>query len=525
MNQIPPRGAGTVLIRAHGVPPDTQAELEKAGFSILDATCPRVVKIQRIIRKFAKQNHSIIIVGDEDHPEVVGLLGYADGNGLVVSSLAQLQNLPALEKAIVVAQTTQSTAFFDEVKQWILKHYPQYHIIETICDATEKRQRDVKRLTESVDAILVVGGANSGNTRRLVEIAEQSGKPVYHVETETDVEGIGLEQLAASPSIGVTAGASTPNWIIKKVYRALEQLPYKKRRGWRRHAFVIQRVLLLTNIYVALGAGCLTFACIRLLGITDYLPFIVMAVLYVLSMHTLNHLIGTGADKYNDPDRAAFYEKYTPVLTLMAVAAGGAGLMTALTFGAWPFLILLIMSVTGLSYNLKLWPESISEKKYRRIRDIPGSKSILISVAWGVLAAVLPPIAVYEKITWMSFFLVLWSIGLVFVRTTFFDILDMQGDRIIGRETMAIILGEKTTMRLLEAVLIGLVVTLPPIGAIWSDGLLGSLLALCPLVMLVILSVFKNGYLLPGIRLEFLVETVFILAGFLTALTTLIVSA
>jgi 4-hydroxy-3-methylbut-2-enyl diphosphate reductase len=516
LQEVPEHGSGTVLIRAHGVPPQTKQRLKKAGFNIIDATCPRVIKIQTIIKKYAKRDHAVIIVGDENHPEVIGLLGYAGQRGFNVNNLEQLAALPAFDKAIIVAQTTQNTRLFQSVKAWAQRCHPHYKVFETICDSTERRQAEVKRLSESVDAVIVVGGRNSGNTRRLTEIAKASGKPAFHIETETDLESIDLDSLAAARYIGLTAGASTPNWIIKKIYRALEQLPYQHKRGWRLGLFSVQRALLLTNTYVALGAGLLTYACTRLQGIPDYFAFIFISILYVQSMHTLNHLTGTQADAYNDPDRADFYRKHRRLLALLAIIAGGGAILTAYTLGNLPFFLLLAMSMLGLSYNLRLVPPSLRGITYCRIRDIPGSKTILITMAWGILAAVIPPLSVNGKITWLNGLMFGWAAALVFARTAFFDILDMQGDRIIGKETLALFMGEKGMLRLLVALLFLLIVLLISFGAFQLIHPLGIALVLCPTFILMTLWSYIKGYLLPGIRLEFLVESNFVIAGIIT---------
>ncbi|MGA9264500.1 MAG: 4-hydroxy-3-methylbut-2-enyl diphosphate reductase, partial [Desulfobacterales bacterium] len=208
LTEIPDRGTGTVLIRAHGVPPKTKLQLKKAGFSVIDATCPRVIKVQSIIGRHAKKGYASIIIGDKDHPEVTGLLGYAGQNGHVVGSFEELDSLPHFNQAIVVAQTTQNTQFFEAVKNWVHEKHPTYKIFDTICDSTERRQDEVKRLSTEVDAIIVVGGRNSGNTQRLAEIAGSSGKPTYHVETEEDLDTLDLKELNALELIGITAGAS-----------------------------------------------------------------------------------------------------------------------------------------------------------------------------------------------------------------------------------------------------------------------------------------------------------------------------
>ncbi len=231
ISDIPDQGHGTVLIRAHGVPPHAKDKLRKAGFTVIDATCPRVIKVQTIIKKHAGLGYETIIIGDRDHPEVIGLLGYAEGKGHVAGSLKELDALPSFDRAIIVAQTTQNTVFFESVKERSLRKFPHYKIFNTICDSTAKRQNEVKELAASVDSMIVVGGHSSGNTQRLAEIARLAGKPAYHVETEADLD---MEAIASVRHIGITAGASTPNWIIKRIYRTLETLPLNKGQHWHR---------------------------------------------------------------------------------------------------------------------------------------------------------------------------------------------------------------------------------------------------------------------------------------------------
>jgi 4-hydroxy-3-methylbut-2-enyl diphosphate reductase len=224
---VPPQGHGTVLLRAHGVPPRAKAALSRAGFRVVDATCPRVIKVQTIIRRHAAEGYGTIIVGDRNHPEVVGLLGYAGARGHVVGSLEELATLQPFSRAIVVAQTTQNTAFYEEIKSWVGRHCPHYNVFDTICDSTEKRQNEVKQLAEAADAVVVVGGHNSGNTNRLAEIARQAGKPTQQVETEGELN-FGL--LADARTIAVSAGASTPDWMIRRVIRVLAALGFEDDR-------------------------------------------------------------------------------------------------------------------------------------------------------------------------------------------------------------------------------------------------------------------------------------------------------
>ncbi|MGD8292446.1 MAG: UbiA family prenyltransferase, partial [Desulfobacterales bacterium] len=186
--------------------------------------------------------------------------------------------------------------------------------------------------------------------------------------------------------------------------------------------------------------------------------------------------------------------------------------------GLFPLSLLLVMSLLGLSYNLRFVPKALAGIRYRRIRDIPGSKTILIAMAWGIVTAVLPSLSLTGTVSWITGLIFLWTVGIVFVRTTFFDILDMQGDRIVGKDTLAILLGEKRSMQILKRMLIALTIALIGLSAFHVVSYLGFVLISCPIFFLLLLSAYERGVLLPSIKLEFLVETNFILAGFAAAL-------
>ena len=515
IDNIPESGSGTVLIRAHGVPPETKEKLSRAGFTVIDATCPRVIKVQTIISRHAKQGFSTIIIGDAEHPEVVGLLGYAGGNGHVAGTLDELNKLPTFEKAVIVAQTTQNTDFFCEVKSWAEQKFPHYKIFDTICGSTENRQAEVRQLTDDVDAFVVVGGKNSGNTQRLASIAGETGKPAFHIESESELD---VAALSKATRIGLTAGASTPNWIIKRVYRALETLPVSRVKSISTHFYNFQRYLLLTNIYAALGAGCLCYAASKLQGLPNSFPDILIAMLYVLVMHIMNNLTGNKADHYNDPDRAVFYASHKIILTMLAGLSALICLTIAYYRGFLSFIVILAMGIMGLSYNLSLIPKLFSMGKYFRIRDIPGSKTILIAMAWGIVTSVYPILTVWGRLEISTFFVFLWTTSLVFVRTAFSDILDMQGDRIVGKETVPILVGEKKAMASLKIILLTIILLFVILSTFQVIPNLGIWLTLCPAFMLLTFLVYEKDIMIPGFRQEFLIESHFILAGILTYL-------
>jgi len=513
IEDIPEKGSGTILIRAHGVPAKVKEDLKKAGFNVIDATCPRVIKVQTIIKKHTEKDYGVIIVGDKNHPEVIGLLSYAGEKGNVVESLEEFDSLKVHDRGIIVAQTTQSTMFFEMVKKRALVKCPHYKIFNTICDSTARRQEEVTRIAESVEAVVVVGGHNSGNTRRLAEIAAKTGKPAYHIATEDELD---LDKLSSASSIGITAGASTPNWIIKRVYRTLEMLPMKRGQRWRSFFFKIQRSLLLTNIYVALGAGSLCYAGIKLQGLENNFFLLLVSALYVLSMHIFNNLTGVHADHYNDPARESFYINNRFFLGFLAAIAGTGCLFSAYSVGITPFMIILVMSFTGIIYNLKLIPEKLTKGKYSGVRDIPGSKTILVALALGIITVLFPVLSVSGSMDLGTMTVFIWSTCLVFVRTAFFDILDMQGDRLVGKETIPILLGEKRTLKILKILLAAIFFSMVFAVGLHLIPSLGYLLSLCPFFLFWILSTHEKGYMMPGIRLDFLVETHFLLAGILT---------
>ena len=215
---------GTIVIRSHGISPQQLQGLQKTGAKILDATCPKVKQVQSIISRYAQQGFYVIIIGDAEHAEVQGLLGFAGEKSCVIQSHDELKKLPSQQKICVVAQTTQNRKKYLELKEKIEKGFPQAEIFDTICEANRKRQEELKDLCHDVDAIVVIGGKESGNTKRLVEIAEAEGVPTFFGETEKDFD---LNQLRSYDEIGVIGGASTPDWVLEKVVKKLEATDQK----------------------------------------------------------------------------------------------------------------------------------------------------------------------------------------------------------------------------------------------------------------------------------------------------------
>ena len=205
--------SGVCIIRAHGIPPQEKEKLSKKH-KIIDGTCPRVLKVQALAKKAISEGKNIIIIGDKNHAEVKGILGYSQNKGYVVSSFEDIEKLPKLENYVILSQTTQDEKLFKAFSETIISKYPKGKIINTICNATEVRQNEVRNLSKACSSIIVIGGKFSANTNRLAEIAKKEGKKVYLIER---AEEIPLEEIKKEKTIGITAGASTPNWLINEV--------------------------------------------------------------------------------------------------------------------------------------------------------------------------------------------------------------------------------------------------------------------------------------------------------------------
>jgi len=510
MDTIPESGKGIVLIRAHGVPPQDEKALADAGFTVINATCPRVVRVQVIIDKYSKKGYDTIILGDEKHPEVIGLLGYARDKGHTVTSLDELKALPRFEKAVVVAQTTQNTHIFADIQAWCRKNVPHYEIFNTICDSTEKRQDEVREMAGSHDAVIVVGGKFSGNTKRLAQVAAETGKPSMHIEQASEID---YESISHAQSIAITAGASTPNWIINDTCSKVEQAFREKQPG-RRKIMAVMDVLMKTNIILAEGAACLTLGAAMISGAQNPGIPAVIAMFYILSMQIMNNMMTIGSDTYNKPDRAALYKQNKGWLLLVAFLSGAIGLYLAWTRGWGYFGVLLIMMLLGMSYTRTIFPSFFSGRKIYRLKDVPGSKTILIAVAWGMVTSLMPGISLKANpgLTLVAF---VFATGLSFARTAFMDILAVQGDRITGRETLPILLGKKKSLKFVHYTLVATII-IPFILPVWVSPVVCGL-ALIPTFMFILTLRYKKDNDISANFYEFWFEFPLLLAGIIAA--------
>jgi len=209
---------GKVVIRAHGVPPETIQKANDLELGVIDATCPYVTKVHNLTKKLDREGYQVIILGEKKHPEVIGIKGNSE-NAIVIEDLEEVKNLDKYEKIGLVSQTTQSNNKFKLLARKLEKYSDEIKIYNTICNATDERQKAAVKLAEQMDLMIVLGGYNSGNTRRLAELCSEETETL-HIEKFSDID---QKVLQGKKKVGVTAGASTPDYLIKELIEELNK--------------------------------------------------------------------------------------------------------------------------------------------------------------------------------------------------------------------------------------------------------------------------------------------------------------
>lgn len=510
---------GTVLVRAHGVRPEAFEQLRATGADVYDATCPLVRKVQKIIAKYGNDGYDMVIVGDDHHAEVMGLKGYTPGRCFVVADEKEAESLPAFDRVCVVSQTTQNDDTFARTVAVIKPKATVIRATNTVCEPTRDHQSETIDLAHQVDLMVVVGGRHSANTCRLADLAAQEGSQVLHIETDAELQG---HDFTPYGSVGVTAGASTPEWMINRVVDKLEsfnQEPVSQFNTWLKH---LMGVLVASNIYVGVGAACLTLAASLLLipHLTRdmLIPLMSTAGFFILAMHTVNryqersHYSGWGSFSPRT------FQQFQQVMLWVAVIALTAALGLAASLGMGQFLALAIFGGLGAIYGMKLIPLSWARHSMgmRSIKDLPASKDLAAALGWTVACAVVPLISVGSSSAWRAAGVIGFVFLLVFLRSALIGVRDVQGDKIMGMETIFKVVGKRRTKAVLVSVVAALSVLL--LGLTWPWQ--GLPLAACLFVVIpyscAVSWVYHQRLLPKGAPGEIFVDGQFLLAGAMT---------
>jgi (E)-4-hydroxy-3-methyl-but-2-enyl pyrophosphate reductase len=450
------REQGTVLLRTHGVPPDIVQDLRDCGLTVEDGTCPHVLRGQRSIARRSAEGYHVVIVGDRDHDEVVGLAGHARNGCDIIATVEEARTVPLAGKVLVVAQTTFEEALFRQIAQILKERHRDVEVVESICNATSERQAEARELASRVDAMVVVGGYHSANTCRLAEIAESTGTPTFHVETAADLDA---EKLAAYQTVGVTAGASTPSWTTSTVIDKLRSIGESRSR-WARLGSAVVNVVMDANLYVAGGAAALTYAASKLIGLQpetrwQRASLMIAAFGYIFAAYSLGRRAESQSSEASVTRRGAFYAAHSMAIGVASVLLLGLAVAVLVPFGAAAVILLGVSYTMAACYSQLLSPRGTGHLAW--LRNVPASKDILVALGWMVATVIIPAVAVGGASTASVLVVALWVFGLALIRSEMFDFSDVMADRLLGRDTLPALIGVTRARRLLTALVAALV--------------------------------------------------------------------
>jgi 4-hydroxy-3-methylbut-2-enyl diphosphate reductase len=504
---------GTVVIRAHGIPIQDLRGLKerqaRGELKIVNATCPEVAKVHNKIKKWSPKGYFTVILGSHGHAESLAHRSFADSGSVIVSNMAEAEALTdeQLKKVLVVAQTTFTVKDYHAITDYLRSRAGDAVFENTICEDTWMRQDEARELARTVDAVIVVGGKASSNTKHLAELAHHYGKPVQYVETAAELDASGF---SGRETVGVLAGASTPTWLVDEVVDVLEQLGDGPSR-WR--SFL--RAAFGSSLLLAVGGGLTTLGVHRWLGLPAGWRYPLLTAAYVLAMYLFSPFLdplGLGA---KGPARARFLERNRRALLMSAFAALVLTLGLAASLGTKVLGIVIGASLVGVAYKRR-FPLGGKELS---LRSIPGSKDLLVALALATVAVVTPIWQAGRSWDLRAFGAIFLVGVLAFVRTAIYEIRDMQNDQIVGKETLPIFLGKRAT----KIVLVGLLGTLL-VGTLWltfenrSQGhpmAVALILVLCAAYPMLYLWLYHERFTTGKHRFELSVDFSFYLVGLL----------
>ncbi|VAX17179.1 4-hydroxy-3-methylbut-2-enyl diphosphate reductase [hydrothermal vent metagenome] len=507
-----------VIIRTHGIAPEVRRDLKSHGLSITDATCPLVARVQGLIKKYANKGYTTVIIGDKGHAEVIGLMGFTGGRCHVVKSEEEVETLPPMDNVCVVAQTTCDTRKHDKIVSAIIAKYPEAIVNDTICDATGDRQGEVLALASEVDAIVVVGGKNSSNTKRLASMAEECGARTFHIETEDELDP---DEIIKYEKLGLTAGASTPTWMIERVKNRLEKIrDTHKPSLWKKILRLVEAAVI-SNVGMALGAVCMVFSNSILAGIPFSWEAAYISAAYLFSMHVLNRLNDVQTFKHNEPETIRLYLRYKTFMAVSASVAILSAIAISVTVNLYVTAVLVWALVVGLAYTVK-WFQKNEIKRIHRLKDIPASKDVFVGVAWAVVTALVPALATgFDLLSPSLAVAFLFTFTIVYIRSVLSDVRDIRGDKIVGRETIPIIVGIPGTKVFLAGLTFGLgALMVVAVSAGWV-GPFGYVLLLSIAYTGFYLFLYDRHVIKTGLAYDLVVDGVFIFSGLLAIIWTL----
>ncbi len=453
---------GTLFIRTHGITREERAAIERPGVSVRDLTCPRVGRALALARAKSREGYEVVILGDEGHQEVRAIRSYAGGErAFVISGPGDAAALPQLSKPFLMTQTTQDSEVFEAVLEAMRGRFPGLEWESTICESTGMRQNELRSLLPKADCVVVVGGRESANTARLASIAREAGLPVFQVESQDELDP---RELRGFRRVVLTAGASTPSWVIRRVRGRLLEMQGENVGK----ALGAVRTLVLGNFHVLPAAFALGAASAVVAGSAAWLSAILSGALALFALQGLHTVLEAGFSPTPGEERRAFVVRCRNPLT----AAYFSALAVSVTVSAFlpPLWGAFLAGAVGLfaAYSLPLLKSAGSPPS--GLRSIPGSRDLLFSSSWALLLCIMPYLTLGGPAGLPA--VGIWSLQMVLLlmgRSLLLDLVDLQGDAMLGRDTIPLALG-RTRSEVLFWSCSALPVILVACG--WARGLL-----------------------------------------------------
>ncbi len=511
---------GSLVIRAHGIRPDVREDIVSHHPGVIDATCPLVMKVHRKIVQYMNEGYTICIMGDAKHPEVVGLMGSANDRATIIPP--DPEKVAGLDfkgdKVCLVSQTTQNYETFEKVAGELAKKCNELNVVNTICEPTRSHQMETMDVSSQVDMVVVVGGKHSANTKHLAELAASLGPRVIHVETDGELRPADFKDVKV---VGVTAGASTPQWMIRRVVEKLKSFDGKS--GILKRSFnTLIEALVPTNVLAVSAFSTFYAAIIHFLGLALDPRFFIITLGIVFSLHVINEFSEEVGFDRRSRLSPAVYENFRKIMLIVAILSLTASLVSSLyglvSLGDSPLFLatLSFASIGGVVYGWKLVPQKYIRKLgFRSIKDLPGSKDLTVSMGWTLLLSVIPPLSANILPDFDFAIVVALIFLLVYRRSAIMAVRDVQGDRIVGMESSFKYLGKSKSRRLHRY--IDRLLVLLSLWFVWvyyaELPIVSGLLILTVLTGTFISHLYRHKKLPDGITGQFILDVEFAIPG------------
>ena len=494
-----------IAIRTHGIPVNENRRIREKASRTINLTCSRVAKVQSIIKKYSNSGYYTIIIGDHDHAEVIGLKSYAESGVTVVSDKTEIADIPAGKKYIVVSQTTHERREFEQIVEMISNKFRDALIIDTICDSTRFRQDDVTEgIRKGIDTLVVVGGKNSANTTRLAKIGTDNGIKTIHIETEDELKNQDFE---GSTYILVTAGASTPGWIINNVLEKLYSIKNSRSNILIKVCKQYFEFLVRSSTIASISSFFMALIALKYADCIPDIRYGIISFLYIFVMYSVNNYLDKNFLVRSNSYKYKIYREYGWQLLVISIIFFASSLYVSFTIDPILVYVIGLPYLLGIVYSTSFFKRLIKTIGSGTIEKIYNTK-IITAFGW-LVPVILIPYLKSDTPPFKILSLSLFYFSFVFLRQILIDLVAFQGDLILGRETLPTWLGirKSSAAAYVLAGLSGIVLA----SSIIYYRIFSYFILLIPLICYTILlkKIGKTDYLI-SLRYEFIIDSNFI---------------